>query len=79
MVETQHLRSIVAPVPLLSAFLGGPVEKGKDMTQMGARFILGGTIAEGISHVIDSLCAIRRVVFQEKYCTMTELADAIDQ
>ena len=78
MVETQHLRSIVAPVPLLSAFLEGPVEKGKDMTQMGARFILGGTIAEGISHVIDSLCAIRRVVFQEKYCTMTELADAID-
>ncbi|MFR6327705.1 MAG: pyruvate formate lyase family protein, partial [Eisenbergiella sp.] len=35
-------------------------------------------MAEGISHVIDSLCAIRRVVFQEKYCTMTELADAID-
>lgn len=78
MVETQHLRSIVAPVPLLSAFLEGPVEKGKDMTQMGARFILGGTIAEGISHVIDSLCAIRRVVFREKYCTMTELAKAID-
>lgn len=78
MVETQHLRSIVAPVPLLSAFLEGPVEKGKDMTQMGARFILGGTIAEGISHVIDSLCAIRRVVFREKYCTMAELINAID-
>lgn len=78
MVETQHLRSIVAPVPLLSAFLDGPIEKGKDMTQMGARFILGGTIAEGISHVIDSLCAIRQVVFRNHEYTLQEVADAID-
>ena len=78
MVETQHLRSIVAPVPLLSAFLEGPVEQGKDMTQMGARFILGGTIAEGISHVIDSLCAIRRVVFWDKAATMQEVVNALD-
>lgn len=78
MVETQHLRSIVAPTPLLSALLEGPIEKGLDMTEMGARFILGGTIAEGISHVIDSLCAINRVVFQEKYCDMQTIADAID-
>lgn len=79
MVETQHLRSIVAPVPLLSAFLEGPIEKGRDMTQMGARFILGGIIAEGISHTIDSLTAIKKVVFEEKYCTLKEVADAIDR
>ena len=78
MVETQHLRSIVAPVPLLSAFLEGPIEKGLDMTEMGARFILGGTIAEGISHVIDSLCAINEVVFKEKYCDIQTIAEAID-
>lgn len=78
MVETQHLRSIVAPVPLLSAFLDGPIEKGKDMTQMGARFILGGIIAEGISHLIDSLVAIKKVVFEERYCTLEDVAKAID-
>lgn len=78
MVQTQHLRSIVAPVPLLSAFLEGPIEKGRDMTQMGARFILGGVIAEGISHMIDSLVAIKKVVFEEKYCSMKEIVDAID-
>lgn len=78
MVETQHLRSIVAPVPLLSALLEGPIEKGQDMTEMGARFILGGTIAEGISHVIDSLCAINEIVFKEKYCDMKTVAAAID-
>lgn len=78
MVETQHLRSIVAPVPLLSAFLDGPVEKGLDMTEMGARFILGGTIAEGISHTIDSLTAIKKVVFEEKYCSLETVEEAID-
>lgn len=78
MVRTQHLRSIVAPVPLLSAFLEGPIEQGKDMTEMGARFILGGTIAEGISHVIDSLCAIRQLVFRQKKYSLQDVADAID-
>lgn len=78
MVQTQHLRSIVAPVPLLSAFLEGPIEKGKDMTEMGARFILGGVIAEGISHLIDSLVAIKKVVFEEGYCSMKDIVDAID-
>jgi len=78
MVQTQHLRSIVAPTPLLSALLEGPIEKGLDMTEMGARFILGGTIAEGISHVIDSLCAINEVVFKEKYCDLQTVVDGID-
>ncbi len=78
MVQTQHQRSIVAPVPLLSAFLEGPIEKGLDMTEMGARFILGGIIAEGISHTIDSLTAIKKVVFDEKYCTLQQVVEAID-
>lgn len=78
MVETQHHRSIVAPVPLLSALLEGPIEKGLDMTEMGARFIIGGTIAEGISHLIDSLCAVNQVVFCKKEATMKEVIDAID-
>lgn len=77
-LETQHLRSIVAPTPLLSALLEGPIEKGLDMTEMGARFIIAGMIAEGISHVIDSLCAIDEVVFQKKLYTLTEVVRALD-
>lgn len=49
MVDTQYRRSIVAPVPLLSAFLEGPIEQGKDMTEMGARFILGGIMGRRAS------------------------------
>ncbi|HEY5584335.1 MAG TPA: pyruvate formate lyase family protein [Ruminiclostridium sp.] len=78
MLYTHPHRSSIAPVPLLSALLDGPIEKGLDMTDMGARLVVGGTIAEGISHLIDSLCAIDKVVFKEKKCTMGDLVDAID-
>lgn len=78
MVETQHLRAIVAPMPLLSALLDGPIEKGLDMSEMGARDIVGGTIAEGLSHLIDSLCAVDQVVFREGYCSIREVAAAVD-
>lgn len=77
-LETQHLRSIVAPTPLLSALLDGPIEKGLDMTEMGARLVVAGMIAEGISHVIDSLCAIDEVVFKQQGYSLNDVVRAID-
>lgn len=78
MLRTHPHRSSIAPVPLLSALLDGPVEKGLDMTDMGARLVVGGVVAEGLSHLIDSLCAIQKVVYEEKKYSMGELAAAID-
>jgi choline trimethylamine-lyase len=78
MKNTHPLRSTVAPTPLLSALLDGPIENGRDMTDLGTRFVIGGTIAEGISHVIDSLCAIDKLVYKDKKYTMSQLADALD-
>ncbi len=78
MLHTHPHRSSIAPVPLLSALLDGPVEKGLDMTDMGARLVVGGVVAEGLSHLIDSLCAIEQVVFKQKKASMGELVEAID-
>ncbi|MDR1541509.1 MAG: hypothetical protein LBU32_26655 [Clostridiales bacterium] len=78
MIETQEKRSIAAPTPLLSGLLQGPIENGRDMTEMGARDIVGGTIAEGFSHTIDSLCAIRKTVFTDNFCSMADVVKAID-
>jgi choline trimethylamine-lyase len=72
-------RAMIAPTPLLSALLEGPLEKGMDMTAGGARFITYGLIAEGLSHLIDSFAAVKKVVFEEKLATMTELIDALDK
>jgi formate C-acetyltransferase len=78
-MEARHpLRSSIAPTPLLSAMLDGPVEKGCDMTDMGARFIIGGIIAEGMSHLIDSLIAIEQLVYRDGKYTMRELVESIN-
>jgi len=71
-------RAAIAPVPLLSALLDGPMETGYDMTHSGAKYITYGLIAEGVSHVIDSLAAIKQVIFDNGETTMGELITALD-
>jgi len=68
----------IAPVPLLSALLDGPMEMGDDMTKVGAKYVTYGLIAEGVSHTIDSLAAIKKVIFEDKAATMQELISALD-
>jgi len=68
----------IAPVPLLSALLDGPMEMGDDMTKAGAKYITYGLIAEGVSHVIDSLAAIKKVIFEDNAAGMPELIQALD-
>ncbi|MFW6269990.1 MAG: pyruvate formate lyase family protein, partial [Bacillota bacterium] len=71
-------RSMIAPTPFLSALLEGPIEQGKDMTAGGARFITYGLIGEGLSHLIDSLAAIKKVIFEENKAKMSDLIKALD-
>ncbi|MCL2056471.1 MAG: hypothetical protein FWH02_04520 [Oscillospiraceae bacterium] len=68
----------IAPVPLLSALLDGPMEAGDDMTKCGAKYVTYGLIAEGASHVADSLAAIKKVIFEDKAASMPELIRALD-
>ncbi|MCL2772843.1 MAG: hypothetical protein FWD71_05785 [Oscillospiraceae bacterium] len=71
-------RAAIAPVPLLSALLDGPMENGFDMTHSGAKYITYGLIAEGVSHVIDSFAAIKKTLFEDGEITMEELLTALD-
>jgi formate C-acetyltransferase len=71
-------RCDIAPVPLLSALLEGPMESGNDMTRAGAKYVTYGLIGEGVSHVIDSLAAVKKVIFEDGAATMAELLKALD-
>jgi formate C-acetyltransferase len=77
-VDTIDNRSAIAPVPLLSALLDGPVENRRDMTAGGAKFRTFGMLAESMAHTIDSMTAIRKVIFEDGDSTMSELIDALD-
>jgi len=71
-------RSTIAPVPLLSALIDGAVSSRRDMTAGGAKFRLFSMLLEGAAHTIDSLVAIKKVIFEEKRADMSALCDALD-
>ena len=68
----------IAPVPLLSALIDGAIPARRDMTAGGARYRTFGMLAESAAHTIDSLAAIKKVIFEDKRATMGELCDALD-
>ena len=76
--ETINDRHSIAPVPLLSALVEGAIASRRDMTAGGAKFRTFGMLAESAAHTIDSLVAIKTVVFEDQTITMSELCDALD-
>lgn len=76
-VATIDRRATIAPVPLLSALIDGAIETRRDMTAGGAKYRTFGLLAESAAHAIDSLVAIRDVIFDQRYATMTDLLDAL--
>jgi formate C-acetyltransferase len=67
----------IAPVPFLSGILDDCLQKGKDMTQKGARYRLYAPLVTGYSHAVDSLAVIKHLVFEEKKLTMGDLVDIL--
>jgi formate C-acetyltransferase len=71
-IHQQHL-----PTPLLSALFDGPMEKGRDLIFGGARYNSSGATHIGFADIVDSLNAMRTAVFEDTFCTMDELLDAL--
>ena len=77
-VDTIDDRHTIAPVPLLSALIDGAIQSRKDMTAGGAKYRTFGMLAESAAHAIDSLVAIKTLVFEQREASMAELCDALD-
>ncbi len=75
--EGDSLRAKYCPTPYLSALVKGCAESGKDITQWGAE--LNFVTVEGVTYAttVDSLLAVKYLVFDKKVCTMAELIAAL--
>ncbi len=75
--ETDALRAKYSPTPYLSCLVHGCAESGRDVTQGGAE--INFTTLEGVTFAtaVDSLLAIKYLVFDNKECTMDELTAAL--
>ncbi len=75
--RSESIRARFAPTPYLSCLVNGCTRKGLDITQGGAE--LGYVTIEAVTYAttVDSLLAIKYLVYDEKLCTMPELIQAL--
>ncbi|MBN1498856.1 MAG: hypothetical protein JW982_01755 [Spirochaetes bacterium] len=74
---SESLRADTAPTPYLSCMVKGCAEKAKDVTQGGAELNFTTIEAVTFATTVDSLLAVKYLVFDEKICTMKQLKDAL--
>ena len=63
----------VNPVPLLSGTFDSCVEKGRDISDAGAVYNTTGCVASYLADAVDSLAAVRHLVYEKKLCTLAQL------
>jgi formate C-acetyltransferase len=65
------------PVPYLSAIVGGCLESGRDSNAGGARFNYLTVEGVALATAVDSLAAVRQLVFEERKVSLAELVAAL--
>ena len=75
--QSESIRARFAPTPYVSCLVRGCAQKGLDITQGGAE--LGYVTIEAVTYAttVDSLLAVKYLVFDEQACTMAELIQAL--
>ncbi|WP_245156577.1 choline trimethylamine-lyase [Clostridium aminobutyricum] len=69
----------VTPSPYMSLFMDGCMEKGKDVMAGGAVMYEGpGTIFAGLATYVDSMTAIKKLVYEDKKYTLAQIKEAMD-
>jgi formate C-acetyltransferase len=72
-VEADRIRATYEPTPYLSLLVGGCVENARDVTCGGARYNFITIEGVGLATVIDSLAAVRELVFRQGQVSMGRL------
>ncbi|MBO5370104.1 MAG: glycyl radical protein [Clostridia bacterium] len=67
-----------APLPFLSSMLDDCIKKGKSAQEGGCVYNFTGPQGFGIANVADSLYTIKKLVFEQKKFTLTQLKSALD-
>ncbi len=65
------------PLPYLASMIDDCIKRGKTPEQGGAVYNFTGPQGFGVANMADSLFAIRKLVFEEKKFTLSELRDAL--
>ncbi len=67
-----------APATFLSLYIDDCIAKGKDYYNCGPRYNTNYIQCTGLGTITDSLCSLRKHVFEDKRYTMEEMMEAIN-
>lgn len=77
-VISQRVHKEIAPKPLMSLMMEGCMETGKDVSAGGCVHNWGpGLVWSGLGTYVDSMAAIKKVVYDDKKYTLEQLRDAL--
>lgn len=69
----------LTPTPFLSTLIDFRIKIGRDVSEGGGpNYVSSNTLGHGIINVGNALAAIKKLVFEEKLITLSELKDALD-
>jgi formate C-acetyltransferase len=71
------VRAKYQPIPYLSALMDGCAMRGKDVNEGGTDWNFITLEGMGIATLADSVVAVKKMVYEEKRVSMSELLDAI--
>lgn len=78
-LENLGMSEMIAPDPLMSTIMDGCIEKGRDMTAAGILpYTFHLLLITGLSNVVDSLCAIKKLVYEDRVATLEDFKNAIE-
>lgn len=66
-----------APLPFLSSMVDDCIGRGKSLQEGGAEYNFSGPQGVGVANIGDSLVAVKKLVFDEKKITASELKKAL--
>ncbi|MCP3923251.1 MAG: choline trimethylamine-lyase [Desulfobacterales bacterium] len=77
-VISQRVHKDLAPKPLMSSMYEGCMETGKDVSAGGAMYNFGpGVIWSGLATYVDSMAAIKKLVYDDKKYTLAQMNEAL--
>lgn len=68
----------INPSPVLAGTFLSCLESGRDIGQAGPIYNNTGCMGAGLANIADSLIAVKRLVFDEKVCSMDQLITATE-
>ena len=76
--RTESLRATFSPTPYLSCLVRGCIDKALDVTRGGPELNFATIEAVTYATTVDSLLAIKYLVYDRKICTLDELVKALE-